>query len=326
MTAIDQSPALGRLQRLYRRYCVLREWNIGIAPATSVDLERLVAEGRLGRVTWCPRPSPLSSRADPFVWAANGHPRVVFEQVDHWTGRGHIRSLSLERFWRRQRGRTEIVQPYHLSYPHVLTVDGIWYCTPESARARGLDLYAWTAGTRSWQLDRRLIHDAGVLDATLFRHAQLWYLFGTLRGDGPYDKLRIWWSDALAGEWRPHARNPAKVDIRSARSAGTVFETGGRLYRPAQDCSRGYGRAVTINRIDVLTPTQFAETTVSRVEPDPKGPYPDGLHTITVYGDTMLIDGRRLRFSATLVLMKIIRRLARLLGYAKRPQSKAAAR
>jgi hypothetical protein len=315
-----------RLERLYRKYCVLREWNIGIAKATSADLELLVAEGRLGAVQWCPRPSPLTSRADPFVWAGNGQPRVVFEQVDHWTGRGHIRSLSLERFSRRQRGRPEIVQPYHLSYPHIVRVDGVWYCTPESARARGLDLFAWKPETRSWERSCRLIHEAEVLDATLFRHAQLWYLFGTLRGDGSYDKLRIWWSDALDGEWRPHARNPAKVDIRSARSAGTVFEIGGRFYRPAQDCSRGYGRAVTINRIDVLTPTEFAETTVSRIDPDLEGPYTDGLHTITVYGDTILIDGRRLRFSAALLLMKIIRGLARLVGYAGRWEQEDALR
>jgi hypothetical protein len=292
--------------------------------ATSVDLERLVAEGKLGTVEWCPRPSPLSSRADPFVWMENGQPRVVFEQVDQWTRRGHIRSLPLQRFSRRQRGRSEIMQPYHLSYPHVVLVDGAWYCTPESARAGGLDLYAWRPETRCWERRCRLIHEAAVLDATLFRHAQLWYLFGTLRGDGSCEKLRIWWSDALDGEWRPHARNPAKVDVRSARSAGTVFEIGGRFYRPAQDCSRGYGRAVTINRIDVLTPTEFAETAVSRVEADLDGPYPDGLHTITVCGDTILIDGRRMRFSAALVLMKIIRRLARLVGCAERWQPKAA--
>lgn len=314
----DQRPMINGLRRLYRKYCILREWNIGIVKAIPGDLEKLVAEGRLGTVTWCPRASPLSSRADPFVWAVNGDPRVIFEQIDHWSGRGHIRSLSLPRFSRLQRGRTEIVQPYHLSYPHIVPFEGVWYCTPESARAGGVDLYAWNPEMRSWGFKSRLIHDARILDATLFRRERIWYLFGTLRGDGSYDKLRIWWSNALDGEWRPHARNPVKVDIRSARSAGPVFEIGGRCYRPAQDCTNGYGRAVTLNRIDVLTPTEFSETTVSRVQPDPKGPYPDGLHTIAVFGDTVLIDGRRLGFSTALVLMKVIRRLARYSGFSKR--------
>lgn len=327
LTATDRPrPAIiNGAQRLYRKYCILREWNIGIVKATPGDLDRLVTEGGLGTVTWCPRPSPLSSRADPFVWAIDGDLRVVFEQVDHWSGLGHIRSLSLKRFSGLQRGRMEIVKPYHLSYPHVLSFEGVWYCTPESARAGGVDLYAWNPEARSWVFMSRLIHDVSIVDATLFRHGGRWYLFGALRGDGSYDKLRIWWSNALDGQWRSHARDPAKVDIGSARSAGPIFEIGGRCYRPAQDCTHGYGRAVTINRIEVLTPTEFAETTVSRVRPDPEGPYPDGLHTITVHGDTILIDGRRLRFSAALLLMKVIRRLTRLIARSGRSKAPVAA-
>ena len=40
-----------------------------------------------------------------------------------------------------------------------------------------------------------------------------------------------------------------------------------RLYRPTQDCSRHYGGAVVIQRIDVLTTEWFHETPVARIEP-----------------------------------------------------------
>jgi hypothetical protein len=212
-----------------------------------------------------------------------------------------------------------MVKPYHLSYPHIVAFENVWYCIPESARSGGLDLYAWSPQKRLWVLETRMIDDHGILDATLFRHGTIWYLFGVAREDGPYDKLRIWWSDSLYGEWRLHSRNPAKVDLRSARSAGPVFQVGGCYYRPAQDCTDGYGSAVTINRIDLLTPVEFAETTVSRVQPDPNGPYPDGLHTITVYNDTVLIDGKRVGFSAALLFMKLARRLTRLAGSVRGP-------
>jgi len=311
------------LQRLYRRYCVLQTWNIGVVKAGPMDLQKLVADGRLGTVTWCPRLSPLSSRADPFVWAADGNDRVIYEEIDHWNARGHIRSLSLAGFSRPQQTRAEIVKPYHLSYPHTVALGKLWYCIPESARSSGLDLYAWNPERGSWEFQKRMIEGAGILDATLFRHGTMWYLFGALREDGPYDKLRIWWSDSLDGEWQPHSRDPAKVDIRSARSAGPVFQVGECLYRPAQDCTAGYGRAVTINRIDLLTPAEFRETTVSRVQPDPNGPYPDGLHTITVYGDSVLIDGKRVGFSAALLLMKLARRLTKLVGSASGPSNRA---
>jgi hypothetical protein len=305
---------VNRLQRLLARYATLREWNIGLLELTPQDLEALVTEGRLGKVIWCPRVTPLSSRADPFVWSLDGDARVIFEDVDHWNAMGRIRSLPLAAFTRPQPARAEIVRPYHLSYPHVVCVDDIWYCTPESARGGGLDLYAWNPQTESWECRRRLIDGIPVLDGTLFRHGAIWYLFGAIRGDGSYDRLYIWWSRSLEGEWSMHARSPAKVDICSARSAGPVFRVGDRWYRPAQDCSEGYGRAITINRIEVLTPTEFVETRMSRLQPDPKGPYPDGLHTLTIHGSVALIDGRRMRLSVALLAMKLARGLVRAIG------------
>ena len=204
------------------------------------------------------------------------------------------------------------MQPFHLSYPFVVRCGDVWYCIPESARSGGVDLYAWDVATRSWKIKRRLIDNVAILDATLFRQEGSWYLFGTLRGEESYAKLRIWWATALDGKWQMHERNPAKIDIRSARPAGPLFELGGRWYRPAQDCVEGYGRAVTINRIEVLTPSEFVETTISSVRPDPKGPYPDGLHTLAVYGDVVLVDGKRESFSMRLLLMKAIRRIVQL--------------
>jgi hypothetical protein len=50
-------------------------------------------------------------------------------------------------------------------------------------------------------------------------------------------------------------------------------------------------------RVDTLTPTQFAETPVRRIAPDPRGAYPEGLHTIAGVGELTVIDGKRLVFS-----------------------------
>jgi hypothetical protein len=300
------------LQALRQRYCVLTDWNIGVVDVSPADIANLVSHGRLGAVLWSPRLSRWRSRADPFIWPVageDGEDRVIYEEIDHWAQRGHIRSLSLARFSRLQSSRLEIARPFHMSYPFIVQCDGNWYCMPESARSNGVDLYGWDAGSGSWKLERRLIDNVGILDATFFRHDGIWYLFGTMRGDGSYDKLRIWWSESLAGDWRLHGMNPAKTDLRSARPAGPFFKSGGHWYRPAQDCSIQYGGALTINRIDVLTPTRFAETTTSRIAPDPAGPYPDGLHTLALLGDKLLIDGKRTAFCAWLPLMKAVRRI-----------------
>jgi hypothetical protein len=61
----------------------------------------------------------------------------------------------------------------------------------------------------------------------------------------------------------------------------------------AQDCSETYGGAVTLNRIIRLTPEEYEEETVTVVRPDPDGPYPAGLHTLSAFDDWTLIDGKR---------------------------------
>jgi hypothetical protein len=303
-----------RIRHFYERYCVLTYWNIGLAESSGEALGRLVNRGELGPVRWMPRRSALLARADPFLWPLEGAPRVIYEEIDQRHGRGQIFSVSLDEGYARRPPKLEIERPFHLSYPFVLRFDDAWYCVPESARSCGVELYRWDARTSAWRPERRLIDGVGVLDATIFRHEGLWYLFGTVRDEGSNDSLRIWWAPALEGPWHEHARNPVKVDASSARSAGPFFQFGGCWYRPAQDCTLRYGGALAINRLDALSPIDFAETTVSRVFPDPKGPYPDGLHTLSVYEDCILVDGKRVGFSAALVLMKVGRRIRRVLG------------
>jgi hypothetical protein len=90
----------------------------------------------------------------------------------------------------------------------------------------------------------------------------------------------------------PHPENPVVSDVRSARPAGRVFRHDGRLIRPAQDCSRGYGTAVVFNRIDVLTTDEYAESPVGRIEPN-WAPGLVGTHTYNSSGGIEVVDGRR---------------------------------
>jgi len=98
----------------------------------------------------------------------------------------------------------------------------------------------------------------GGIDPTVVRHDGRWWMFCT-NPDAPNHELHAFHAQRLAGPWIAHARNPVKVDVRSARPAGTPFYAAGALHRPAQDCGGGYGRRVVINRVDALTPTEFDE-------------------------------------------------------------------
>jgi hypothetical protein len=56
-----------------------------------------------------------------------------------------------------------------------------------------------------------------------------------------------------------------KSGLRGTRPAGALFSHGGMRYRPAQDCSRVYGEAVVLQRVETLTPTAYRETEVACV-------------------------------------------------------------
>src|SRR5690606_5385751 len=111
------------------------------------------------------------------------------------------------------------------------------------------------------------------------------------RDEGDNRRLYAWYADELTGPWMPHAGNPIKDDISSARPAGKPFFVDGELYRPAQDSSHTYGGSVVIHRVTKLTPEEFHEEAVMVVPP--RGRYTKGLHTIVPVGDLILIDGKR---------------------------------
>jgi hypothetical protein len=69
-------------------------------------------------------------------------------------------------------------------------------------------------------------------------------------------------------------------DPAAARPAGRLFHRRGALIRPGQDCSRRYGEAIVLNRVEVLSPTEYRERPVGRIEADWM-PGLSGTHTYT---------------------------------------------
>ena len=156
---------------------------------------------------------------------------------------------------------------------------------------REVSLYAADAFPRGWRKIATLLGDVPAIDPTIFRHDGLWWLFATVGGDS---KLFAWHASNLFGPWRPHARNPIKTDISSARPGGMPFVYRGTLYRPAQDCSETYGGRVVFNRVISLSPTSFFEEAAAVLSPDRHGPFPAGLHTVCAAGVMTVIDGKRM--------------------------------
>ena len=151
-------------------------------------------------------------------------------------------------------------------------------------------------------------------DPTLMKVNGLYWIAYTDTGIGTYDNLCLLYAERLEGPWQPHVRNPVKVDARSCRPGGTPFWVDGRLFRPAQDCSREYGGALVVNRVEVCTPDDYQEVPVSMLLPDPSGPFPDGMHTLSFGNGRVAIDGKRISYHPAILFHKMFRRLKIRLG------------
>ncbi len=231
-------------------------WDVAVA-STSVD--RFVENPRSAWLHWVAR-DRREFLADPFVApAAGGGARLLCEAFDGRTPT--IVSIDLDD--RHGERRALVAGEGPTSYPHVVNVDGELWLTPEQHRRRAVCAYRLNGSAREPVV---ILEGIAAVDPTIVHHEARWWLFCTDKESGVNDALRIYWALHPAGPWHAHAHNPAKIDAGGARPAGNFFRHDGRLYRPTQDCRGRYGRAIVIQRIDLLTPAEFLETPVRSIE------------------------------------------------------------
>ena len=191
---------------------------------------------------------------------------------------------------------TALECPYHLSYPFVFEHQGQLYLIPETWDVNRVDLWRCRRFPDDWSLEMTLLDGIGMGDPTLHRQDGKLWLFGTVSEARTRinDEVHIYMADALDGMWRPHPANPVVSNRGRARPAGRLFFRGDRLIRPGQDCSRGYGRAVVLNQVDVLNERTYAETLIGHI--DASGlPGNRGTHTFNYAGGLEFLDGRTRR-------------------------------
>jgi hypothetical protein len=302
--------ALGR--RAYQLGRILTQhddWHIGIVDAPITDVAR---NGEL-TIRWLPG-WPNRFAADPFGIERDGVVHVYFEDFDQRMGRGTISHVAIGADGSIGEPEPVLDPGVHTSYPFVVEDRGDLFLLPETAAASTLVLYEPTEFPLRWRPAATLLDGIPVLDASVVQYEGRWWMFGTRLDRGANHNLFLWHAPELVGPWTGHLRNPVKTDSRSSRPAGTPFVVDGRLYRPGQDDSFGYGRQIILNEIQVLTTSHFAETPVRVIGPPPDSPYPDGLHTLSRAGTRTLVDGNIRHFRPLTFRRSISARLPRPRG------------
>jgi hypothetical protein len=248
--------------------------------------------------------------ADPFPIHYHDRYFIILEELLFARNKGHISVMEFDGNARPARPEMVLQTDDHLSYPFVFSWLGDMFMVPESARAgdhqqhptesMSLPVFRARNFPYEWELETAMLQGMEVFDPTVVEIEGVWWLFCTRaeQGASTWDELHLFHGPTPFGPWEPHRRNPVKSDVRSARPAGRPFRSGGHWFRPAQDCSVRYGYAISVNRILKLSPSEYAETEVSRINPD-WTPGLVGTHTLNAAGRLTVIDGqlRRTRWS-----------------------------
>jgi hypothetical protein len=238
---------------------------------------------------------PPSDRyyADPCIVERDGRHFVFIEDYSYSEARGMISYFEIFEDGSVSSPMRVLEPEYHVSYPFVFEHDGEMYMIPESSANRTIELYRATRFPVEWRLERLLIEDIYALDPTLLVRPNKLWLFASVPEEGARagDELSLFRSDSLDSDWIPHPLNPIVSDVRRARPAGRIFVRDDELIRPGQDSSRTYGYAVVLNRIELLTATEYHERPIDRIEPTwTRGNL--GTHTYSFDARYEVLDGR----------------------------------
>ena len=226
--------------------------------------------------------------ADPFPVKYEGKYYVFFEEYLYKDDKAHISVIELSKS-----GASEatpvLKRDYHLSYPFMLHWNDRYLMIPETAANKTIEVYTAERFPNEWKLETVLFEGIAARDATLFEIDGMWWMFVAIADTEFSDELHLYYSDSPLGPWKPHARNPVRLDVRNSRPAGRPFYWKGDLYRPAQDSSQRYGYGMRINKVVQLTPTEFREEEVSQILPQWRKDL-RGTHTLNICDDLTVID------------------------------------
>jgi hypothetical protein len=283
-----------RVASVLRETMFKENWAIGVLTARADDL---LQSQDLRPDSWFQASTPHTYLADPFPLP--GRPDILLcESYDYRVGRGSLRALTLMGRVARELPVDLHVDKKHLSYPCTFGEAGRVFLLPEMAAFDELILFEMLSESDAKAV---CLVDRGtrIADPTLFYHNEFYWIAYCDQDFGTHDNLCLLYARRLEGPWRHHRKNPVKVDVRSSRPGGTLFSVNGKLYRPAQDCSASYGQALVVNEVRVCTPDDYEEEPVARLAPSRSGPFPHGLHTLSIDGNRILLDGNRLIFDPT---------------------------
>lgn len=230
--------------------------------------------------------------ADPFLFVRNGRAYMFFERW-YASRPGAIWCTELDSDGVPVRGRQVLARDYHLSYPFVFELRGETYMIPETQQNKTVESYRAVEFPWRWEPAAVLLKDVTAVDPTILEYqGKLWLFVAGIGGTAMNSsELSLFFADSLFGEWQSHPKNPIACDVRRARPAGALLKHGNELIRPGQDCSSRYGYGITLNRVQVLSETEYREVPIATILPNWM-PRICATHTVNRSADMEVLDAK----------------------------------
>lgn len=235
--------------------------------------------------------------ADPFILRIDQDVIVLLvEEFVYRLNRGVISLVKIDKNdYTLKSVKTIIDTGSHLSFPAYYRKAGKVYIYPESGQRGGTYLYELDEKKETVK-ELSLINPNVVADTILFEIPQKG-VFQLCTTEPNFNKniLDIYpFSEKICSKkLSPVMR--IQFENMTARNAGLVFENNGKLYRPAQDCTKRYGECVEIQEI-VIDENNITFLPVNRLYSTNKN-YPNAFHTFNVYENKIVVvDARGKRF------------------------------
>ncbi len=248
--------------------------------------------------------------ADPFFLIPKGENiKLLLEQFLFDDDYGTISLMTLDKDLNTINNKIILDTKSHLSYPFLFIDNNKTYIFPEAGKSGKLSCYEYDYVNESLNFCKDII-DMPLLDSTILKQNDKYWIFGSLNGTDKDYKLHIFYADSLLGPYIPHPGNPVNRGINGIRSAGNFIEVDGIIYRPAQNCQKEYGESITINKIIELNETNVVEEPYMTITINRKTKCNHGIHnihTINVLDDIIVVDAIKWTFSPLDSLKEFIR-------------------
>lgn len=283
-------------------------WNIGFV---EEDIQDVLKADSL-HIHWLHHPYKDRWFADPFFLRVDEHRIILLaEEFRYLDKKGRLAKLVINRDdYHLEELKVILEEPYHLSFPFIYRKDGQVYIIPESSKSGQTAVYAYDEETDEIKKMSILCHlpltDAVLVDMPDGHH----YILSTKEPTQNKNHLQVYAVDT--DRWTMSEAPVLDVCFESniARNAGDVFEVDGVLYRPAQDCNKGYGNGVVIQQISYHD-GQFAFEDVRTFFSDIPM-FDMGYHTYNRMNGLVVMDAHGHRFKMANKVVRYLLKLYRL--------------